>query len=162
MVTTPTPAPVSVPPTEIIVAGEVFELIEDEAHAFKTSNVEEALAAVAGQRVATPATRIDGADDMTVLDVVAVTAQYVDDGAMRFNYDDPEAGVHDNNLRAALAGTALIAYAVAADNTTGNVETVIGDLLADLRHYCDTVGLNFDAMAEASVTHYTAELHNRF
>lgn len=42
----------------------------------------------------------------------------------------------------------------------GDPETVITDMLADLRHLCDAVGLEFHACDRMAYTHYAAEKHH--
>ena len=42
----------------------------------------------------------------------------------------------------------------------GDPETVITDMLADLRHLCDAVGLEFHACDRMAYAHYTDEKHH--
>ncbi|USH45367.1 hypothetical protein SEA_RUTHIEJR_89 [Mycobacterium phage Ruthiejr] len=69
-------------------------------------------------------------------------------------YDDPQA---DNNTRAAFAAEALVAY-VRRVGDPGELETAVTDLLGDLRHLCDALGLDFEDAAEMSFCHYDAEI----
>ena len=47
---------------------------------------------------------------------------------------------------------------VAAYNEENDVETCIVDLLADLRHLCDTIGLPFYDLDKQAYVHYSAEV----
>jgi hypothetical protein len=79
------------------------------------------------------------------------------------NIDDAPIGLHitdthkahDNTARASFAGQTLRFYRdiVGSDDD----ETVITDLLADLRHFCDAAGLDFDAMIDSSFQHWNEE-----
>lgn len=67
---------------------------------------------------------------------------------------------HDNLRRAGFAANAVLAY-VAQTFPGGcgeDFETVIGDLLGDLMHLCDAVGVSFDALVEQGHSHYQPEL----
>lgn len=78
------------------------------------------------------------------------------DGDGQWRDDDSP---HDNTRRAGFAGQALITYAdVTRSGTSEDPSTVIGDLLGDLRHLCDALGLDFDALSEDGREHYDAEL----
>lgn len=92
-------------------------------------------------------------------DVEALLAANWDgDGAGQWRNDDSP---HDNTRRAGFAGQAVIAYADATRHGTGSevdVPEVIGDLLGDLRHLCDALGLDFDALSEDGRERYDAEL----
>ena len=78
------------------------------------------------------------------------------------DWGNAQACQDDNNQRAAFAGLALKAYAKRTGGLTGEPpETVIGDLLNDMRHLCDALDLDFDALAHNDM-HYTAELHGEF
>lgn len=75
------------------------------------------------------------------------------DGEGQWRYDD---SAHDNTRRAGFALAALGGYrAVVGDEEPA---TVIGDLLGDLRHLCDALGLDFEDLVEAGRFHYDAEL----
>lgn len=69
---------------------------------------------------------------------------------------DPE---RHNDNRAAWAATALNAFAdVTMMNTAGeDGETILGDLLADLMHWCDRNGVDFNDMLERARDHYEEE-----
>lgn len=79
------------------------------------------------------------------------------DGDMRYD-DTPEANRHDNTRRAGLALTAVQGYASACNEDNEAPETVISDLLGDLRHLCNAVGLDFDALSDHGGWHYQAEV----
>lgn len=64
-----------------------------------------------------------------------------------------------NNLRASKANTAISAYAV--ENYGAGAEedeTILGDLLCDLRHYCDATVLDFHKLTDRSYGAYCEEL----
>ena len=65
-----------------------------------------------------------------------------------------------NEARAA-RGTALLAAYVDEMNREGSygedAETTLADVLADLRHMCDTVGVNYLAADMSAEIHYLAE-----
>ena len=64
---------------------------------------------------------------------------------------DPE---NRNDDRAAWAGSALAAFM----RVTGtDVEDAVGDLLADLMHWCDRNNYDFDLALERARGHYEAE-----
>lgn len=75
------------------------------------------------------------------------------------SYDEGDEA-RDNGTRAGHAAAALIAYA----RRTGLIhdeepETAIGDLLGDLRHLCDALGLDFADLSDKGHRHYAEELH---
>lgn len=68
---------------------------------------------------------------------------------------------HDNTVRAGHASVALLAF---ADETMSGgdgetVETGIVDLIGDLLHLCDYLGLDFAECEEQARRHYGPELH---
>lgn len=67
---------------------------------------------------------------------------------------DPQ---RDNNARASFAVAALVAYrnVVRGDE---DIETVLSDLLGDLRHLADVVGVDFDEANDRGRYHYDAEV----
>ena len=78
------------------------------------------------------------------------------------DWGNPQACQNDNNQRAAFAGEAVKAYAKRTGMLTGeDPETVVSDLLNDMRHLCDALGLDFEALA-ANDMHYHAELRGEF
>lgn len=74
---------------------------------------------------------------------------------------DPQA---DNNARAGFAALAVVAYAnrTFPGGVGEELETVIGDLLGDLRHLCDGLDLDFDALLATSWRHYDPETRGEF
>lgn len=62
---------------------------------------------------------------------------------------------HDNNRRAWRAARTLVAYAAGESE---DIETAIGDMLADVRHLCDATNLDFDYTVQKSVRYYSAEI----
>ncbi|MDO2394781.1 DUF4262 domain-containing protein [Mycobacterium avium subsp. hominissuis] len=66
----------------------------------------------------------------------------------------------DNNIRAGWAARALVAYAqhVGGASLSEEIEVAAGDLLGDLRHLFDALGVDWDAAVEASGGHYRAEI----
>lgn len=76
----------------------------------------------------------------------------------QIDHDDP---IEDNTTRAGSAAVALKAYARTGGGSylTGEApETAIYDLLGDLRHLCDALGLNFDELNDRGARHYEAEV----
>jgi hypothetical protein len=53
-----------------------------------------------------------------------------------------------NARRAYWAESAVVAYASAADCFGEPLDVVLGDLLVNLRHFCDREGLDFDALVD--------------
>ena len=92
----------------------------------------------------------------TVADIDPVDA----DEELACDWGNPQTSADDNELRARLAGIAVKAYA-ARTGPHEPPETVVGDLLNDLHHLCDALGLDFEAMA-AHDTHYQAEIRGEF
>jgi hypothetical protein len=72
---------------------------------------------------------------------------------------DPE-GDGSNASRAGYAAKALIAYDRAKNNDE-DIPTAVGDLLADLRHFCDGHGLDFDALNDNGARHYGHEANEK-
>ena len=62
---------------------------------------------------------------------------------------------HDNTVRASYAAVALVAYT----NRRGSdiLETDFSDLLADMRHLADALGINFREALTTSGVNYLAE-----
>ena len=67
---------------------------------------------------------------------------------------DPQA---DNNIRAAWGALALDAYT----NIVGrdDLDTSVADLLANLRHLCDALGVDFDIANHRAERYYDDEIH---
>lgn len=80
-------------------------------------------------------------------------------GSPRYNYGNAADTQHDNTQRAGHALLALAAYA-AGDGV--DEDSLISDLLCDLRHLCDALGENFDEESARSERHYTAEARGEF
>lgn len=71
---------------------------------------------------------------------------------------DPE---EMNESRAGWAGRAVDAFADEVfhrDEDREELDTVLGDLLCDLRHWCDRKGLNFHEILNRSNLHYAEEI----
>ncbi|WP_143261926.1 hypothetical protein [Allokutzneria sp. NRRL B-24872] len=66
--------------------------------------------------------------------------------------------VHDNTRRAGFAATALAAYAVVTGTHQEKFATITGDLLGDLRHLADTVGVDLDRAYLNGEAHYRDEI----
>ncbi|GAB5005044.1 MULTISPECIES: hypothetical protein [Mycobacterium] len=66
----------------------------------------------------------------------------------------------DNDTRAGWAARALIAYAKHLNEASlaEELETVVGDLLGDLRHLCDALQVDWDIVANRSELYYLAEI----
>lgn len=63
-------------------------------------------------------------------------------------------GMHPENIkRSKRAKAALRRYIGVHEDT----ETGVVDLLADLRHFCDSVGLDFDNCDRIAIGHYAEE-----
>jgi hypothetical protein len=63
-----------------------------------------------------------------------------------------------NEWRAEAAEVALRSFEeFGYEPNTEDDETILGDLLCDVRHFCDREGLDFDMLIERSRMHYTAE-----
>lgn len=67
---------------------------------------------------------------------------------------DPQA---DNNARASFAAKALTTYTSIVGDTE-DLETQISDLLGDLRHLCDALGVDYGEAAEHALYHYCYEI----
>lgn len=67
----------------------------------------------------------------------------------------------DNNYRAGKAGTAISAYAGAYYGPGAEDEdTILSDLLGDMRHYCDAMGFDFHKLIDRSYAMYVEEVHD--
>jgi hypothetical protein len=62
---------------------------------------------------------------------------------------------HDNTVRASFAASALVAYTGRRGSDT--LETDLADLLADMRHLADALGINFRDALVTSGVNYLAE-----
>lgn len=62
-----------------------------------------------------------------------------------------------NARRAQWALEALNAYGVIIRRSRDPHETLLVDLLTDLRHLCDDLGLNFDHAIDSSAMHHAEE-----
>lgn len=69
---------------------------------------------------------------------------------------------HPNAIRADRAAQALAYYRVAALREPGvAVETVLADLLSDLRHFCDRVNLDLSKLDRLAHRNYLTEKYSR-
>lgn len=68
--------------------------------------------------------------------------------------------VRDNSIRAGWAARALIAYAthLADQSLVEDLETVTSDLVGDLLHLCDALGLDWEEIFERGERFYREEL----
>jgi hypothetical protein len=66
----------------------------------------------------------------------------------------------DNNARATYAAAALVEYAAVVGDPVHSegLSEVISDLLGDLRHLCDALGINYEAAVLTGVAQYEEEL----
>jgi hypothetical protein len=88
----------------------------------------------------------------TIADLQTILADIAGDGHLRF--DDL---THDQNLQAKWAADAVLAFAGETGMDGEDCSTVIGDLLANLRHLCDLLELDFSALDRRGYDHYCAE-----
>ena len=88
-----------------------------------------------------------------------------------FDRDDPEYGEGEmsNRRRAGFAAAGVKAFAeevhmIGKDGElVEDMETVVGDFLADLRHFCDGHGIDFYRACDNGALHYGYESnHDRF
>jgi hypothetical protein len=70
---------------------------------------------------------------------------------------DPQA---DNNARASFAAHALHAYSQVCIGS-GEFEEALTDLLGDLRHLADALGLDYGDADYRAHAHYVAEIHGQ-
>lgn len=64
---------------------------------------------------------------------------------------------HDNTIRAKLGITAILAYAT--ESKSDDLDTVVSDMLADLRHAADALEIDFDDASSSADGYYSEELH---
>lgn len=77
-------------------------------------------------------------------------------------HSDPHGVGHDNTAKAGFASCAVVAYATRTGALTSDpLQTVVTDLVTDLRHLCDTQGFDWDALAEDGSERYRDELNGR-
>jgi hypothetical protein len=99
---------------------------------------------------------------------LATIVDQLDDGKhLECDYPDASANQRDNNRRAGFAARGVLAYATrtfGGDVTkcSEDFTTVVGDLLADLMHLCDLLGLDFAELEEKGRSQYLPELAGRF
>lgn len=74
---------------------------------------------------------------------------------------EPETLPRDNQLRGLFAAVALKAYAARTGVGGEDFSVSLSDMLGDLRHLCDALGLDFDEQLRRGTWHYTEELHGR-
>lgn len=78
------------------------------------------------------------------------------------NWGDAQDCADDNALRAEFAAVGVKAFAKRTGVLDEEPETAISDLLGDLMHLCDALGLNFDGLVESGRQHYDLELRGEF
>ncbi|MEL6216350.1 MAG: hypothetical protein AAFQ99_11825 [Pseudomonadota bacterium] len=64
-----------------------------------------------------------------------------------------------NKQRAERAARTLVTYRKLVGESDPSAEEDVTDLLADLRHFCDVIGRDFDALNDRAFGHYMAEVH---
>jgi hypothetical protein len=65
----------------------------------------------------------------------------------------------DNDARASFGAAVLVAYSERVGGESNEVETQLADLLADLRHVCDALGLDYEAADATAHVNYWREIH---
>ncbi|AIG78441.1 Hypothetical protein AJAP_28010 [Amycolatopsis japonica] len=78
------------------------------------------------------------------------------DTSLSVDYRDP---VADNVARAGYAWVGVSEYANNKGMHEESAATAVSDLLADVRHLCDRLGLSFDELSQRGEMHYTEEIH---
>ncbi len=76
-------------------------------------------------------------------------------GIDRITGDDAQ---EDNTTRAQFAALAVRAFADRVCPGGEEIETLVGDLLANLMHLCDAAGISFDGCLGTANMHYEAEI----
>lgn len=64
----------------------------------------------------------------------------------------------DNTRRASFAATAVLAYAKRTRSDGNEIATTISDMIGDLHHLCDALGVDIDLAFNMGHQHYRAEL----
>jgi hypothetical protein len=72
---------------------------------------------------------------------------------------DPQA---DNDARASFGARALATHAGLTGNGGEPLATALSDLLGDLRHLADALGVDYDDADATADMHYCAEIHGEF
>ena len=72
--------------------------------------------------------------------------------------------VHDNTARATWAAQGLVAFAERTNMVEAgeDIQTALADLLADLRHLCDAVGVDWELADSKGCTMYNDEISGRY
>lgn len=65
----------------------------------------------------------------------------------------------DNDARASFGAAVLVAYSERVGGESNEVETQLADLLADLRHVCDALDLDYDAADMKAHVNHWREIH---
>ena len=99
-------------------------------------------------------------------DKVEVDGLIVPDINMDDLRDLPEMQISDdaqqgNDARASFAAEALVVFTDRIGDS-GDIGTQIADLLANLRHLADAVGVDFYAADYTAARHYNAEIRGEF
>jgi hypothetical protein len=70
----------------------------------------------------------------------------------------------DNNIRAASGAQALMAYGAYVNDATidEDLQSSVSDMLGDLRHLCDAVGVDWDRAVERSGRDHFSEVRGGF
>jgi hypothetical protein len=99
--------------------------------------------------------------DMPISALKHIEGWFDGDGKMRGPITTADIA-HDNGRCAGFAVPALLAYALRTGLLSPchdeGLETVLGDLLRDLRHFADALGMNYAEIDEHSQDHYEDEL----
>ncbi len=97
------------------------------------------------------------ADSMELNDTFEglVTQDWDGDGDWRYTVDVAADIQHNNTRRAGFAMHAVHAF---LQRVRGDDEAAIRDLLCDLMHLCDALGLDFDSEVEAGRVNYDTEV----
>lgn len=74
----------------------------------------------------------------------------------------PDEIAQDNYRRATFASVGLQAYGQATRSVEEDIPTVFSDLLGDLRHLADCLGLDFEELSERGQHHYLPETKGEF
>lgn len=79
------------------------------------------------------------------------------DAWMRYT-SEPEDIAHDNGVRAHAASRGLMVYAEWTRTREEPMGQTFADMMADLRHLADALGLDWTELDRAGEAHYSAEL----
>ncbi len=117
-----------------------------------------------GRAVLPPGLTTDEQENAGELSVAELAAlDWEGDGGLRNNFGSLADARHDNTVR---AGFALLAVEAFAERVGGidsePIEQQISDLLGDMMHLCDALGLSLDELAGRGAYHYDPETRGEF